>query len=264
MTAIGSLAPGSCASGVLATTAEVGHWPQSLSKVRPRCSSGDDRGAPNPDSPESATNTARPPFGLAPPRSCSRHLGRAEQGRYSGLRGDGNVAGSGPRKPALPPPGAQARLGSTSRAPTRSALPKGSGNLSVTPAKGLVRLADTAGSLANPIAWAANPSANIERVKCTFNTGETSWEDLKPRQPDELDDRPTRQRATGGCTVAPTSFDSDPAKFGRQEGGRHHPERQSCVTPSSRDWNLRTDGAGFAWWPDHQVHRRRVMLQAVG
>ena len=39
--------------------------------------------------------------------------------------------------------------------------------------KGIVQLADGAGSLANPNEWAANPSANIARVKSAVNTVET-------------------------------------------------------------------------------------------
>src|SRR5215469_4164963 len=39
--------------------------------------------------------------------------------------------------------------------------------------KGLVQLADGVGSLTNPLEWAANPGANVTRVKSALDTAET-------------------------------------------------------------------------------------------
>jgi len=87
------------------------------------------------------------------------------------------------------------------------------GNLSVYDAgKGLVQLADGANSLANPLEWAANPQANIARIKSAASSVKTLGELANPfgwlLHPQET------ARLTGALWhSAATSFEKDPAKF---------------------------------------------------
>jgi hypothetical protein len=81
--------------------------------------------------------------------------------------------------------------------------------------KGVVQLADTAGSLANPIEWAANPSANIARVKSTINTVETLGRISNLASPASwmTDPQGNEQLAGALWHSAATSFENDPSKF---------------------------------------------------
>jgi hypothetical protein len=81
--------------------------------------------------------------------------------------------------------------------------------------KGVVQLADTAGSLANPIEWAANPSANIARVKSTVNTVETLGRISNLANPTSwlTDPQGNEQLAGALWHSASTSFENDPSKF---------------------------------------------------
>jgi hypothetical protein len=81
--------------------------------------------------------------------------------------------------------------------------------------KGVVQLAGTAGSLANPIEWAANPSANIARVKSTINTVETLGRISNFASPASwmTDPQGNEQLASALWHSAATSFEKDPAKF---------------------------------------------------
>jgi hypothetical protein len=81
--------------------------------------------------------------------------------------------------------------------------------------KGVVQLADTAGSLANPIEWAANPSANIARVKSTVNTVETLGRISNLASPASwmTDPQGNEQLAGALWRSAATSFENDPSKF---------------------------------------------------
>jgi hypothetical protein len=81
--------------------------------------------------------------------------------------------------------------------------------------KGLVQLADGAESLANPIEWAANPSANIARVKSTVNTVETLGKIAGLARPETwaVDPKGNAQLVGALWHSAATSFDKDAAKF---------------------------------------------------
>jgi DNA/RNA non-specific endonuclease len=81
--------------------------------------------------------------------------------------------------------------------------------------KGLVQLADEAGSLTNPIEWAANPSANIARLKSTVNTAETLGRIANLANPTSwmTDPQGNAQLAGGLWHSAATSFENDPSKF---------------------------------------------------
>ncbi len=81
--------------------------------------------------------------------------------------------------------------------------------------KGLVQLADTAGSLASPIEWAANPSANVARLKSLVNTGETLGRIANLASPTSwiTDPQGNEQLAGALWHSATTSFEKDPAKF---------------------------------------------------
>jgi DNA/RNA non-specific endonuclease len=81
--------------------------------------------------------------------------------------------------------------------------------------KGVVQLADTAGSLANPIEWAANPSANIARVKSTVNTVETLGRIANLASPASwmTDPQGNEQLAGALWHSAARSFENDPSKF---------------------------------------------------
>jgi endonuclease G, mitochondrial len=81
--------------------------------------------------------------------------------------------------------------------------------------KGLVQLADGAGSLANPIEWAANPSANIARVKSTVSTVETLGRMSNLASPTSwmTDPQGNAQLAGNLWNSAAGNFHSDPAKF---------------------------------------------------
>jgi hypothetical protein len=81
--------------------------------------------------------------------------------------------------------------------------------------KGLVQLADGVGSLANPIEWAANPSANIARVKSMVDTVETLRKIARLASPESwaVDPKGNARMVGALWHSAATSFDKDPAKF---------------------------------------------------
>jgi endonuclease G, mitochondrial len=81
--------------------------------------------------------------------------------------------------------------------------------------KGLVQLANTAGSLASPIEWAANPSANIARLKSTVNTVETLGRISNLANPTSWMTNPQGNEQLAGALwhSAATSFEKDPAEF---------------------------------------------------
>jgi endonuclease G, mitochondrial len=81
--------------------------------------------------------------------------------------------------------------------------------------KGLVQLADTAGSVANPLEWAANPRANLARVESGVNTVETLGKIAGLASPTSwmTDPQGNAQLAGALWNGAAKSFDSDPAKF---------------------------------------------------
>src|SRR5262245_45819561 len=81
--------------------------------------------------------------------------------------------------------------------------------------KGLVQLADGVQSLANPLEWAANPDANIARLKSGAQTVETLGKVASLAQPTSwiTDPKGNAQLAGALWHSASTSFHDDPAKF---------------------------------------------------
>jgi hypothetical protein len=81
--------------------------------------------------------------------------------------------------------------------------------------KGLVQLADGAQSLTNPLEWAANPDANIARLKSAGQTVETLGKIASLAQPTSWisDPKGNAQLAGALWDSAATSFNKDPAKF---------------------------------------------------
>jgi hypothetical protein len=81
--------------------------------------------------------------------------------------------------------------------------------------KGIVQLADGAGSLANPLEWAANPGANVARLKSAANTVETMGKLASLADPTSWITNPEGNKQTVGAlwNRAATSFKKDPAKF---------------------------------------------------
>ncbi|WKA25813.1 hypothetical protein [Bradyrhizobium roseum] len=81
--------------------------------------------------------------------------------------------------------------------------------------KGIVQLADGASSLANPLEWAANPDANIARLKSAGQTVETLGKIAGMVQPTSwlTDPKGNAQLAGALWDSAATSFTKDPAKF---------------------------------------------------
>jgi endonuclease G, mitochondrial len=81
--------------------------------------------------------------------------------------------------------------------------------------KGLVQLADGVGSLANPIEWAANPSANIARVKSAVNAVQTLGKIAGLASPTSWMTDPEGNAQLAGALWNGTarSFESDPAEF---------------------------------------------------
>jgi hypothetical protein len=81
--------------------------------------------------------------------------------------------------------------------------------------KGLVQLADGEQSLTNPIDWAANPSANVARVKSAFNTAETLGKIASLADPASWMTDPQGNAQLAGALghSAATNFKNDPAKF---------------------------------------------------
>jgi hypothetical protein len=81
--------------------------------------------------------------------------------------------------------------------------------------KGLVQLADGVQSLTNPLEWAANPSANIARLKSAGQTVETLGKIANLAQPTSwiTDPKGNAQLAGALWDSAATSFNKDPAKF---------------------------------------------------
>jgi len=81
--------------------------------------------------------------------------------------------------------------------------------------KGLVQLADGVQSLANPIEWAANPGANVGRVKSAVNTVETLGKIAGLADPTSWITDPQGNARLAGALwhSTATSFENDPAKF---------------------------------------------------
>ena len=81
--------------------------------------------------------------------------------------------------------------------------------------KGIVQLADGAISLANPLEWAANPDANIARLKSAANGVETLGKLALLASPEGwmMDPQGNAQLAGALWNSAATSFSKDPAKF---------------------------------------------------
>jgi hypothetical protein len=81
--------------------------------------------------------------------------------------------------------------------------------------KGLVQLADGAQSLANPLEWAANPDANIARLKSAGQTVESLGKIANLAQPTSwiTDPKGNAQLAGALWDSAATTFNKDPAKF---------------------------------------------------
>src|SRR5215831_82804 len=81
--------------------------------------------------------------------------------------------------------------------------------------KGLVQLADGVQSLTNPLEWAANPGANIARLKSGVQTVETLGKVANLAQPTSwiTDPKGNAQLAGALWHSAATSFNNDPAKF---------------------------------------------------
>jgi hypothetical protein len=81
--------------------------------------------------------------------------------------------------------------------------------------KGLVQLADGVQSLTNPLEWAANPGANIARLKSGVQTVETLGKIANLAQPASwiTDPKGNAQLAGALWHSAATSFNDDPAKF---------------------------------------------------
>ncbi len=81
--------------------------------------------------------------------------------------------------------------------------------------KGLVQLADGVQSLTNPIEWAANPEANVARIKSTVNTVETLGKLASLADPASwMTNSQGNARLAGALwNSAATSFKNDPAKF---------------------------------------------------
>jgi hypothetical protein len=81
--------------------------------------------------------------------------------------------------------------------------------------KGIVQLADGVSSLTNPLEWAANPDANIARLKSGAQTVETLGKIANLAQPTSwvADPKGNTQLAGALWHSASTSFNEDPAKF---------------------------------------------------
>jgi hypothetical protein len=81
--------------------------------------------------------------------------------------------------------------------------------------KGLVQMADGASSLANPLEWAANPNANIARLKSALNSAETLGKVVNLTNPSSwiTDPQGNAQLAGALWNSAATSFKNDPSKF---------------------------------------------------
>ena len=81
--------------------------------------------------------------------------------------------------------------------------------------KGLVQLADGVTSLTNPLEWAANPDANIARLKSAGHTVEALGKIANLAQPTSwiTDPKGNAQLAGALWDSAATSFNKDPAKF---------------------------------------------------
>jgi hypothetical protein len=81
--------------------------------------------------------------------------------------------------------------------------------------KGVVQLADGAGSLINPLEWAADPGANIGRIKSAANAIESLGKIASLADPTSwiADPRGEQQLAGALWNSAKTGFQNDPAKF---------------------------------------------------
>jgi hypothetical protein len=81
--------------------------------------------------------------------------------------------------------------------------------------KGIVQLADGVTSLTNPLEWAANPGANVARLKSAGETVESLGKIANLAQPTSwlADPKGNAQLAGKLWDGAATSFNKDPAKF---------------------------------------------------
>jgi hypothetical protein len=81
--------------------------------------------------------------------------------------------------------------------------------------KGIVQLADGVTSLTNPLEWAANPGANVARLKSAGETVESLGKIANLAQPTSwlADPKGNAQLAGKLWDSAATSFNKDPAKF---------------------------------------------------
>ena len=81
--------------------------------------------------------------------------------------------------------------------------------------KGIVQLADGVQSLTNPLEWAANPDANVARLKSGVQTVATLGKIANLAQPTSwiTDPKGNAQLAGALWHSAATSFEKDPAKF---------------------------------------------------
>src|SRR5882757_2054704 len=81
--------------------------------------------------------------------------------------------------------------------------------------KGIVQLADGVTSLTNPLEWAANPGANVARLKSAGETVESLGKIANLVQPTSwlTDPKGNAQLAGKLWDSAATSFNKDPAKF---------------------------------------------------
>lgn len=81
--------------------------------------------------------------------------------------------------------------------------------------KGLVQLADGAGSLTNPVEWVFNPSANIARVQSTIKSGEALGKIASLTEPSSwvADPQGNMRLVSALSSSVAKSFERDPAKF---------------------------------------------------
>ena len=81
--------------------------------------------------------------------------------------------------------------------------------------KGIVQLADGVASLNNPLEWAANPGANIARLKSGVEAAATLGKIVNLAQPTSwiADPKGNAQLAGALWNGVATSFNKDPAKF---------------------------------------------------
>jgi hypothetical protein len=81
--------------------------------------------------------------------------------------------------------------------------------------KGVVQIADGASSLMNPLEWAANPDANVDRIKLAANSVKSLGKVASLADPASWVTNPkgNEQLASALWNSAATSFKNDPSKF---------------------------------------------------